>query len=147
LPIGLLASILLMQLIGINANIMSLGGLALAIGVMVDSAIVMIENANKHLEQERERVARGESPKARVQVILEAAQEVGPSLFFSLLIITVAFLPIFVLGEQSGRLFKPLAYTKTFAIGAGAILGITLVPVLMSYFIRGRIPSEEKNPI
>jgi len=147
LPIGLLASILIMQVLGINANIMSLGGLALAIGVMVDSAVVMIENAHKHLEQERERVARGELPKGQVAVILEAAQEVGPTLFFSLLIITVSFLPIFVLGEQSGRLFKPLAYTKTFAIVAGAILGITIVPVLMVYLIRGAIPAEERNPI
>ncbi len=139
LPIGLLASILVMNILGINANIMSLGGLALAIGVMVDSAIVMIENAHKHLE---------ENPDApRHETILRAAQEVGPSLFFSLLVITVSFLPIFVLSDQSGRLFKPLAYTKTFAIAAGAILGITLVPVLMIYLIRGKIPSEDRNPI
>ncbi len=147
LPIGLLISILVMQILGINANIMSLGGLALAISVMVDSGNVMIENAHKHLERERERVAAGATPKSRVQIILEATQEVGPSIFFSLLVITVAFLPIFVLGEQSGRLFKPLAYTKTFAIAAGAILGITIVPVLMVYLIRGRIPSEERNPL
>lgn len=145
LPIGLLISILIMQLLGINANIMSLGGLALAISVMVDSGNIMIENAHKHLE--RERVAGDATPKSRVQVILEATQEVGPSIFFSLLVITVAFLPIFVLGEQSGRLFKPLAYTKTFAIAAGAILGITIVPVLMVYLIRGRIPKEERNPL
>lgn len=147
LPAGLLVSILVMQILEINANIMSLGGLALAIGVMVDSAVVMIENAHKHLEREKERIARGEPARPRAAVILEAAQEVGPSLFFSMLVITVAFLPIFVLGEQSGRLFKPLAYTKTFAIAAGAILGITIVPVLMIYLIRGRIPAEEKNPI
>ena len=147
LPIGLLISILVMQLLGINANIMSLGGLALAIGVMVDSGVVMIENAHKHLAMDEDRVRRGEAARPRVEVILEAAKEVGPSLFFSLLIITVAFLPIFVLGEQSGRLFKPLAYTKTFAIAAGALLGITIVPVLMVYFIRGRIPKEERNPI
>jgi Cu(I)/Ag(I) efflux system membrane protein CusA/SilA len=147
LPVGLLVSILVMNLLGINANIMSLGGLALAIGVMVDSSVVMIENAHKHLEREKERVARGEVPRKRAEVILQAAQEVGPSLFFSLLVITVAFLPIFVLGEQSGRLFKPLAYTKTFAIAAGAILGITIIPVLMVYLIRGRIPAEEKNPV
>jgi Cu(I)/Ag(I) efflux system membrane protein CusA/SilA len=145
LPIGLLVSILLMQLLQINANIMSLGGLALAIGVMVDSAVVMIENAHKHLEREHARVAAGEAPRSHTTVILEAAQEVGPSLFFSLLVITVSFLPIFVLGDQSGRLFKPLAYTKTFAIGAGAILGITTVPVLMVLLIRGRIPAEEEN--
>jgi Cu(I)/Ag(I) efflux system membrane protein CusA/SilA len=143
LPIGLLASIWVMQILEINANIMSLGGLALAIGVMVDSAVVMIENAHKHLER-----ARQEGRNApRHEVILEAAKEVGPSLFFSLLVITVAFLPIFVLQDQSGRLFKPLAYTKTFAIAAGAILGITIVPVLMMYLIRGKIPREEANPL
>ncbi|TAH34479.1 MAG: efflux RND transporter permease subunit [Planctomycetota bacterium] len=147
LPIGLLVSILVMVALGINANIMSLGGLALAIGVMVDSGVVMIENAHKHLEWEREKAARGAAPRSRAAVILEAAQEVGPSLFFSLLIITVSFLPIFVLGEQSGRLFKPLAYTKTFAIAAGAILGVTLVPVLMVYLLRGRMPAEERNPL
>jgi len=135
------------QILGINANIMSLGGLALAIGVMVDSAVVMIENAHKHLAREKERTDRGEAARPRSEVILEAAREVGPSLFFSLVIITVSFLPIFVLGEQSGRLFKPLAYTKTFAIAAGAILGITIVPVLMLYLIRGRIPKEEQNPV
>ena len=147
LPVGLLVSILVMQLMGINANIMSLGGLALAIGVMVDSGVVMIENAHKHLERERERIARGEPARGQVQVILDAAVEVGPTLFFSLLVITVAFLPIFALGDASGRLFKPLAYTKTLAIAAGAILGITVVPVLMVYLIRGRIPSEERNPL
>jgi len=145
LPIGLLVSLLVMQLLGINANIMSLGGLALAIGVMVDSAVVMIENAHKHMEVERERVARGEPGRDQVEVVLAAAKEVGPSLFYSLLIITVAFLPIFVLGDQSGRLFKPLAYTKTFAIAAGALLGITIVPVLMVYLVRGRIPREEES--
>ena len=147
LPVGLLVSILVMQVLGINANIMSLGGLALAISVMVDSSVVMIENAHKHLEREKELVAAGNAPRPRVQIILEATQEVGPSLFFSLLVITVSFLPIFVLGEQSGRLFKPLAYTKTFAIAAGAILGITVIPVLMVYLIRGKIPTEERNPI
>jgi len=147
LPIGLMVSILVMQVLGINANIMSLGGLALAIGVMVDSGIVMVENAHKHLERERERQARGGTTRPRTAVILEAAQEVGPSLFYSLLVITVAFLPIFVLGEQSGRLFKPLAYTKTFAIATGAILGVTVVPVLMVWLIRGRIPREEDNPV
>ena len=147
LPIGLLVSILVMNLLGINANIMSLGGLALAISVMVDAANVMIENAHKHLEAERERIARGEPAQSRVRIVTDACVEVGPSLFFSLLVITVAFLPIFALGEQSGRLFAPLAYTKTFAIAAGAILGITIVPVLMVYLIRGRIPSEESNPL
>lgn len=143
LPIGLLVSILVMQVMGINANIMSLGGLALAISVMVDSANVMIENAHKHLEQ----LNHEDTKTRRGEVILAACKEVGPSIFFSLLVITVAFLPIFVLGEQSGRLFKPLAYTKTFAIAAGAILGITIVPVLMVYLVRGRIPTEERNPI
>jgi Cu(I)/Ag(I) efflux system membrane protein CusA/SilA len=147
LPIGLLVSILVMQLLGINANIMSLGGLALAVGVMVDSGVVMVENAHKHAEREKERVARGGAPRDRVEVILDAAKEVGPSLFFSLLVITVSFLPIFVLGEQSGRLFKPLAYTKTFAIAAGAILGITVVPMLMAYLVRGKLPAEERNPV
>ncbi len=141
LPIGLLASVLVMQQMGINANIMSLGGLALAIGVMVDSGIVMIENAHRHLELERG------SGRPRSEIVLEAAKEVGPSLFFSLLVITVAFLPIFVLGEQSGRLFKPLAYTKTFAMAAGALLGVTVVPVLMVYLVRGKIPKEESNPL
>ncbi len=147
LPVGLLASIAVMQAMGINANIMSLGGLALAIGVMVDSGVVMIENAHKHLERERARLARGEPGRGQVQVIIDAAVEVGPTLFFSLLVITIAFLPIFALGDASGRLFKPLAYTKTLAIAAGAVLGITLVPVLMVYLIRGRIPSEERNPV
>ena len=147
LPVGLVVSMLVMRELGINANIMSLGGLALAIGVMVDSGVVMIENAHKHLERERESVAGGAPPRPHAEIILEAAQEVGPTLFFSLLVITVAFLPIFVLGDQSGRLFKPLAYTKTFAIFAGALLGITIVPVMMVYFIRGRIPHEERNPI
>jgi Cu(I)/Ag(I) efflux system membrane protein CusA/SilA len=147
LPIGLLVSILVMQLLGINANIMSLGGLALAVGVMVDTGVVMIENAHKHLDRDRERVAQGLPARPRADIILEAAREVGPSLFFSMLVITVSFLPIFVLGEQSGRLFKPLAYTKTFAIAAGSILGITIIPVLMVYFMRGKIPVEEKNPI
>jgi Cu(I)/Ag(I) efflux system membrane protein CusA/SilA len=145
LPMGLLVSVLLMQVLEINANIMSLGGLALAIGVMVDSAIVMIENAHKHLERERARVEAGGVGRGQVAVILEAAQEVGPSLFFSLLVITVSFLPIFVLGDQSGRLFKPLAFTKTFAIVAGALLGVTVVPVLMTLLLRGRIPHEDDN--
>ncbi len=147
LPLGLLVAIVVMNLLGINANIMSLGGLALAIGVMVDSGVVMIENAHRHLEREREKAARGEPAKDRVGAVLAAATEVGPSLFFSLLVITVSFLPIFVLGGESGRLFTPLAWTKTFAIAAGAVLGITVVPVLMVYLIRGRIPHEDRNPV
>jgi len=142
LPIGVLGSLVLMNLLGINANIMSLGGIALAIGVMVDSAIIMVENAHKHLDHEKERIARGEPPRPRVEIIAEAAAETGPTLFFSLLIITVSFFPIFVLGEQSGRLFKPLAYTKTFAVGFGAILAVTIIPVLMVYLVSERTIPE-----
>ena len=140
LPAGVLASIILMDAIGLNANIMSLGGIALAIGVMVDSAVIMIENAHKHLEDD-------DGTRSHSQIIIDASQQVGPQLFFSLLVITVSFLPIFSLTGQSGRLFRPLAFTKTFAIGAASILSITIIPVLMDFFIRGRIPSEERNPI
>jgi len=147
LPIGLLVSILIMNLLGINANIMSLGGLALAIGIMVDSSIVMIENVHKWTEREEDAVAQGRAPRSRMEIVLGAASEVGPALFFSLLIITVSFLPIFALGDQSGRLFKPLAYTKTFALAAAAILSITVVPVLIAMFVRGKIPREESNPL
>lgn len=140
LPIGVLVAFIAMREMGLNSNIMSLGGIAIAIGAMVDAAIVMIENAHKHLE----RLKPGES---RVQAIIAACREVGPALFFSLLIITVSFLPVFTLEAQEGRLFKPLAYTKTFAMAGAAFLSITLVPVLMLLFIRGRIPPEHKNPI
>jgi Cu(I)/Ag(I) efflux system membrane protein CusA/SilA len=140
LPVGILVSFIVMHLLGINANIMSLGGIAIAIGAMIDGAIIMIENAHKHLEK-----SGGEAD--RWDVITRAAKEVGPPLFFSLLIITVSFMPIFTLEAQEGRLFKPLAYTKTFAMAAAAILSITLVPVLMGIFIKGRIRPEEKNPI
>ena len=140
LPIGVLVAFIAMREMGLNSNIMSLGGIAIAIGAMVDAAIVMIENAHKHLE----RLKPGES---RVQAIIAACREVGPALFFSLLIITVSFLPVFTLEAQEGRLFKPLAYTKTFAMSGAAFLSITLVPVLMLLFIRGRIPPEHKNPI
>ncbi len=140
IPTAVLASLVIMQIMGLNANIMSLGGIAIAIGAMVDSSIVMVENAHKHYERYK-----GKKPQA--DIIIGAAKEVGPTLFFALLIITVSFIPIFVLGEQSGRLFKPLAYTKTFAMGASAFLAITIVPVLMIYFIRGRIPNEQTNPI
>ncbi len=146
LPLGLLASLLVMQLLEINANIMSLGGLALAIGVMVDSAIVMVENANVHLEREAERAEQGLPVRERLEVVREAVSEVGPSLFFALLIITLSFLPIFALGGQSGRLFGPLAYTKTFAMAAGALLSVTLIPALLGVLVRGRIPREERNP-
>ena len=133
LPMGVLMSLAAMNVLGINANIMSLGGIAIAIGVMVDSSIVMVENAHKHLEKHEGTGAR------RDEVIAEAAKEVGPSLFFALLIITVSFLPVFALGEQSGRLFKPLAWTKTFAMASAAILAVTMIPVLMVYFVRERV--------
>ncbi len=148
LPIGLLVSLLLMTLFGMNANIMSIGGLALAIGVMVDSSVVLVENAHKHLQRARDEHERDGTPMpSQPALVTAAAKEVAPSLFSALLIITVSFLPIFVLGGESGRMFGPLAWTKTFAIGAAAILGITVVPALMVWFVRGRIPREEKNPI
>jgi Cu(I)/Ag(I) efflux system membrane protein CusA/SilA len=143
LPSTVVTSLLAMHLLGINANIMSLGGIAIAIGVVVDSSIVMVENAHKHLDREEERVHAGHAPRPRAEIIIEAAKEVGPSLFFSLLIITVSFLPIFVLVGEEGRLFKPLAFTKTFAIGAAAVLCITIIPVLMSYFISARVLPRE----
>jgi Cu(I)/Ag(I) efflux system membrane protein CusA/SilA len=138
IPSSMLISLLTMHLLGINANIMSLGGIAIAVGVVVDSAIIMVENAHKHLNHEEERVRAGERPRPRNEVIIEAAKEVGPSLFFSLLIITVSFLPIFVLTGESGRLFRPLAFTKTFAMAAASVLSITIIPVLMVYFITPR---------
>jgi len=146
LPIGVLGSLLAMKGLGINANIMSLGGIALAIGVMVDSAIIMVENAHKHLDHEQERVTAGGTPKSRTEIIIEAAAETGPTLFFSLLIITVSFLPIFVLGEQSGRMFRPLAYTKTFAVGFGALLAVTIIPVLMVYLVSERTIPKSVSP-
>jgi Cu(I)/Ag(I) efflux system membrane protein CusA/SilA len=141
LPIGIMIAFIVMRLQGINANIMSLGGIAIAIGVMVDAAIVMIENAHKHLEKNTL------TTENRWQVIQEATVEVGAPLFFSLLIITFSFLPVFALQAQEGRMFAPLAYTKTYAMAAAAILSITLVPVLMGYFIRGKIKSEQENPL
>ncbi len=147
LPLGILAAFVIMRYQGINANIMSLGGIAIAIGAMVDAAIVMIENAHKHLERYRQ--VYGHPPKGQEHwvVVTNAAAEVGPALFFSLLIITLSFLPVFTLEAQEGRLFAPLAYTKTYAMAAAAGLAVTLVPVLMGYFIRGRIPREESNPL
>jgi len=139
LPIGILIAFIVMQKQGINANIMSLGGIAIAVGAMVDAAIVMIENAHKHMEKERV------TDKNRWVIISRSATEVGPALFFSLLIITLSFLPIFTLEAQEGKLFSPLAFTKTYAMAAAAGLSITLMPVLMGYFIRGRILPEEKN--
>ncbi len=140
LPVGVLMAFGAMKLLGLGSNIMSLGGIAIAIGAMVDAAIVMIENAHKHLE----RAAPGRS---RIDVLIEAASEVGPALFFSLLIITVSFMPIFTLESQEGRLFSPLAFTKTFAMAAAALLSVTLVPALMIVFVRGKIVPEHKNPI
>ena len=141
LPVGILVAFVVMERMGINANIMSLGGIAIAIGAMVDAAIVMIENVHKHLEKT------ALSEDNRWQIIRQAAGEVGPPLFFSLLIITLSFLPVFTLEAQEGRLFAPLAFTKTFAMAGAAILSITLVPVLMGYFIRGHITPEKKNPV
>jgi Cu(I)/Ag(I) efflux system membrane protein CusA/SilA len=146
LPLALLASILLMQQLGINANVMSLGGIAIAIGALVDAAIVMVEHGHKKLEQAR---ANGKELSAAEfrQTIIDACLDVGPALFFSLLVITVSFLPVFMLEAQEGRLFAPLAYTKTFAMASAALLAITLIPVLMLYFLRGKLPSEHSNPL
>jgi copper/silver efflux system protein len=140
LPVGILMAFGTMKLLGIGANIMSLGGIAIAIGAMIDAAIVMIENAHKHLE-------RADPGRSRVDVLIEAAGEVGPALFFSLLIVTVSFMPIFTLESQEGRLFSPLAFTKTFSMAAAALLSVTLVPALMVVCVRGRIVPEHRNPI
>ncbi len=140
LPVGILMAFTAMRTLGIGSNIMSLGGIAIAIGAMIDGAIVMIENAHKHLE-------RAPPGKPRIQILVDAATEVGPALFFSLLVITVSFLPIFTLEAQEGRMFGPLAFTKTFAMASAALLSVTLVPALMVIFVRGRIIPEEKNPI
>ena len=141
LPVGILCAFIVMRLQGINANIMSLGGIAIAIGAMVDASIVMIENVHKHMERNPSH------EQSRIQLIQNAAQEVGPALFFSLLIITLSFLPVFVLEGQEAKLFAPLAYTKTYAMAAAAGLSITLIPALMVYFIRGKIHRESENPI
>jgi Cu(I)/Ag(I) efflux system membrane protein CusA/SilA len=143
LPVGILMAFIAMRLLGMSSNLMSLGGIAIAIGAMIDAAIVMIENAHKHLE----RLPEGHSTKDRFDAMLAACKEVGPALFFSLLIITVSFLPVFALEGQEGRLFSPLAYTKTFSMAGAALLSITLVPVLMLLFIRGKIMPEAKNPV
>ncbi|MDO8440074.1 MAG: CusA/CzcA family heavy metal efflux RND transporter [Polaromonas sp.] len=143
LPVAILMAFIAMRLLGMSSNLMSLGGIAIAIGAMIDAAIVMIENAHKHLE----RLKQGHSKQQRVEAILDACKEVGPALFFSLLIITVSFLPVFTLESQEGRLFSPLAYTKTFAMASAALLSLTLVPVLMILFIRGKIMPEAKNPV
>ena len=141
LPVGILAAFIVMHAQGINANIMSLGGIAIAIGAMIDGAIVMIENMHKHMEKTPL------TSENRWRIVAESASEVGPALFFSLLIITVSFLPVFTLEAQEGRMFSPLAFTKTYAMAASAALAITLVPVLMGYFIRGNVVPEHKNPI
>ncbi|MFQ6070301.1 MAG: efflux RND transporter permease subunit [Candidatus Aminicenantales bacterium] len=140
LPMGILIAFLVMYYQGLNANIMSLGGIAIAIGAMVDAAIVMIENAHKHVERDA-------GQKDHWQIIIDASKEVGPALFFSLLIITMSFMPVFTLQAQEGRLFKPLAFTKTYSMAAAALLSITIVPVLMGYLIRGKIMPEKKNPL
>ena len=140
LPVGILIAFAAMKALGLGSNIMSLGGIAIAVGAMIDAAIVMIENAHKHLE-------RAPPGKPRIEIIIEAASEVGPALFFSLLVITVSFLPIFTLEGEEGRLFGPLAYTKTFAMAASAFLSVTLVPALMVVFVRGKIVPEHKNPV
>jgi Cu(I)/Ag(I) efflux system membrane protein CusA/SilA len=141
LPVGILAAFIVMHMQGINANIMSLGGIAIAIGAMIDGAIVMIENMHKHMEKTPL------TKENRWQIVAESATEVGPALFFSLLIITVSFVPVFTLEAQEGRMFSPLAFTKTYAMAASAALAITLVPVLMGYFIRGKVLPEHKNPV
>ena len=141
LPVGILTAFIVMQLQGLNANIMSLGGVAIAIGAMIDGAIVMIENMHKHMERTPL------TAENRWQVVAESAAEVGPALFFSLLIITVSFVPVFTLEAQEGRMFSPLAFTKTYAMAASAALAVTLVPVLMGYFIRGKVLPEHKNPL
>ena len=148
LPLGVLAAFIVMRFQGVNANIMSLGGIAIAVGAMVDAAVVMIENAHKHLERWAE-----ENPdtvlsvQERWRIVADASKEVGPALFFSLLIITLSLLPVFTLQAQEGRLFAPLAFTKTYAMAAAAILSITLVPVLMGWLVRGKIPAEDSNPV
>ncbi|MEP3856767.1 MAG: CusA/CzcA family heavy metal efflux RND transporter, partial [Porticoccus sp.] len=141
LPLGILTAFIVMYWQGINANIMSLGGIAIAIGAMIDGAIVMIENMHKHMERTPL------TPENRWKVVAESASEVGPALFFSLLIITVSFVPVFTLEAQEGRMFSPLAFTKTYAMAASAALAVTVVPVLMGYFIRGKVVAERKNPI
>ena len=147
LPLGILIAFIVMNIQGLNANIMSLGGIAITIGTMVDGAIVMVENAHSRLALAREATGRDPTAQERWVLIGESSREVGPALFFSLLVITVSFLPIFTMQAQEGRLFSPLAFTATYAMGASAILAITLVPVMMGYFLRGKIIAEKKNPV
>jgi Cu(I)/Ag(I) efflux system membrane protein CusA/SilA len=140
IPVSILLALIVMKLQGLGANIMSLGGIAISIGVLVDAAIVMVENAHKHYEE-------WSGKRSHFEIILRSAQEVGPTLFFTLLVITISFIPVFTLQEQGGRLFKPLAFTKTYAMAASSVLAITIVPVLMFWFIRGKIHSEERHPV
>jgi Cu(I)/Ag(I) efflux system membrane protein CusA/SilA len=145
LPTAVLISFLIMKMQGINANIMSLGGIAIAIGAMVDASIVMVENAASHLSAEQDKPFNERKP--HWALILASAKEVGPSIFYSLLVITISFLPVFTLAQQEGRLFKPLAFTKTYAMAGAAILAVTIVPVLIGYFVRGKMRREEDNPL
>src|SRR6185437_11251842 len=147
LPIGILMALLVMHVLGLSANIMSLGGIAIAIGAMIDAAIVMVENMHKHIEREAQRNERDGNPRARWDLVIDSAKEVGPSLFISLLIITVSFIPVFALQDQEGRLFRPLAWTKTLSMASASLLSITLVPVMMGLFIRGKVKPESANPI
>src|SRR5204862_8283916 len=147
LPLGILVSLAVTRWLGINGNIMSLGGIAIAIGAMIDAAIVMLENLHKHIEHEPDPKGLPDGRRAHWERVFAAAREVGPALFMSLLIITLSFLPVFTLEDQEGRLFRPLALTKTFAMGAAAILSVTVVPVLMGFLVRGRIRPEAANPL
>lgn len=147
LPVGVLVAFIVMQWQGVSANILSLGGIAIALGAMVDASIVLIENAHKHLESFEHDNGRGPTTPERWKLVTEASIEVGPALFFSLLVITLSFVPVFTLEAQEGRLFSPLAFTKTYAMAAAAVLSVTLVPVLMGYLVRGRIPAEASNPL
>lgn len=147
LPVGVLAAFIVMQWQGVSANILSLGGIAIALGAMVDAAIVLIENSHKHLDAFEQQHGRGPTVAERWELVTEASTEVGPALFFSLLVITLSFVPVFTLEAQEGRLFSPLAFTKTYAMAAAAGLSVTLVPVLMGYQVRGRIPAEASNPL
>ena len=140
IPISILLAFIIMRIQGLGANIMSLGGIAISIGVLVDAAVVMVENAHKHYEEWR-----GE--RSHFEIILRSAQEVGPTLFFSLLLITVSFMPVFTLQAQEGRLFKPLAFTKTYSMAMASIVAVTVIPVLMFWFVRGKIHSEKKHPV
>ena len=145
LPTAVLAAYIIMKYQGINANIMSLGGIAIAIGAMVDAAIIMVENAHTHMVRDQEKPKEKQRP--HWALVLESAKEVGPSIFYSLLVITVSFLPVFTLEQQEGRMFKPLAYTKTYSMGMAAILAVTIVPILIGFFVRGKMRKEESNPI